>query len=61
MHSPLEHYIVDASRQLQSGVALIAKCGGISFTTANGDEVVNIITVDRWSEFAYADAGLPGA
>jgi hypothetical protein len=40
MHSLIVHYTVAASRQLQSGVALIAKCGGIS------DEVVNIITVD---------------
>jgi hypothetical protein len=34
MHSLIVHYTVTASRQLQSGVVLIAKCGGISFITA---------------------------
>jgi hypothetical protein len=33
-HSLIVHCTVAASRQLQSGVALITKCGGISFITA---------------------------
>ena len=34
MHSLIVHYTVAASRLLQSGVALIAKCGGLRFITA---------------------------
>jgi hypothetical protein len=34
MHTLIVHYTIAASRQLQSGVVLIAKCGGISFITA---------------------------
>jgi hypothetical protein len=34
MHTLIVHCTVTASCQLQLGVALIAKCGGISFITA---------------------------
>jgi hypothetical protein len=49
MHSLKVHYTIAASRQLQLGVELITKCGGISFIShclTVMKQVVNIITVD---------------